>query len=90
MCHEKTVGTEGDKGIPLVLVFSSAIAHLEFSGPIRVLVRQVQKFRQGVYSLKRKGMHKRICLVYLNIAYAFRKEEHHFVFFFSSKHMFQE
>lgn len=82
MFHEKTVNTEGDKGIPLLLVFSSAIAHREFSGPIRVLVQQAQKFGQGVYSLKRKGMRKRICLVYLNIAYAFHKEEHHFVFFF--------
>lgn len=30
VCHEKTADTEGGEGRVLVLVFSSAIAHLEF------------------------------------------------------------
>jgi len=42
-------GTEGGEGIHLVFVFSSAVAHLEFSGHIRVLVQQAQKARQSVH-----------------------------------------
>lgn len=38
VCHEKTADTEGGEGRVLILVFSSAIAHLEFKSRIRVLV----------------------------------------------------
>lgn len=87
VCHEKTADTEGGEGRVLILVFSSAIAHLEFKSHIRVLVWQTQKVRQGIYSLNRKGMHKRICFIYGKLVYTFHEEEH---FFFPFSHILKE